>query len=155
MSGGKESMEEVNNNDDFYLAVNGAWIRDHPVPQDRDSYGAFTELQDAAELNLQLIIESAAGGTGAQDPEIRKIGDFYRAGMDLAAIEHQGITPLKGEFDRIAALTDTSGLRQLIAYLATWGINPLFGLFAETDPRDSTMMIAGLSQGGLGLPNKE
>ena len=149
-------MDEINYDDDFYLAVNGEWIRNHPVPPDRDTYGAFTELQDTAEKNLRLIIESAAGATReTNDPDIRKIGDFYRTGMDLVTIEEQGMSPLKEEFDRIAALADTSDLHTLIAYLVTCGINPLFAFFAETDPKDSTMMIAGMSQGGLGLPNRD
>ncbi len=149
-------MDEIKYDDDFYLAVNGEWIRNHPVQPDRDTYGAFTELQDTAEKNLRLIIESAADVTReTNDLDIRKIGDFYRTGMDLVTIEEQGISPLKEEFDRIAALADTSDLHGLIAHLVTCGINPLFGLFAEADPKDSTMMIAGMSQGGLGLPNKD
>ncbi len=119
-------------------------------------YGAFTELQDTAEKHLRLIIESAVDvSREPHNPDIRKIGDFYRTGMDLVTIEEEGMAPLKEEFDRIAALADTSDLHSLIAYLATCGINPLFGFFAETDPKDSTMMIAGMSQGGLGLPNRD
>ena len=149
-------MDEIKYDDDFYLAVNGEWIRDHPVPPDRDTYGAFTELQDTAEKNLRLIIEAAADITReTNDPDIRKIGDFYRTGMDLVTIEEEGMTPLKDEFDRIAALADISELHTLIAYLVTCGINPLFGFLAEPDPKDSTMMIAGMSQGGLGLPNRD
>jgi predicted metalloendopeptidase len=40
--------DQINPDDDFYLLVNGTWIREHPVPSDRSVYGAFTELQEAA-----------------------------------------------------------------------------------------------------------
>ena len=149
------SMEQINYGDDFYLAVNGEWIREHPVPQDKSAYGAFTELQDAAEINLRGIIESTTNAAmEGPDPLIRKIGDFYRTGMDTTEIEHAGILPIREELERIAALSQGEDLQDLIAYFVTCGINPLFGLSAETDPKNSTIMIAGLSQGGLGLPNK-
>ncbi len=148
-------MDKING-DDFYLAVNGDWIRDHPVPEDRSAYGTFTELQEIAEKNLLGIIE-ATSDAAMQDPGTitRKIDDFYRTGMDTERIEKEGILPLRKELDMAATLTSAEDLRRLIVFLASCGINPLFGLFAETDPKDSTIMIAGISQGGLGLPNKE
>ena len=142
--------------DDFYLAVNKNWITKHPVPPDRGSYGAFTELEEKVENDLRLIIESATSAEGRSlDPEQKKIGDFYRTGMATASIEARGLEPIRGELDRIEGVTTTEELRDLVAYFTATGISPLFDLFAEIDPRDSTVMIAGLSQGGLGLPNRD
>ena len=50
--------------DDFYLAVNRDWIASHPVPPDRGSYGAFTELEEKVEEEIRRIIESAASAEG-------------------------------------------------------------------------------------------
>jgi putative endopeptidase len=146
---------QIRPDDDFYQWVNGDWIQKHPVPPDRSVYGAFTELQEAAESNLRSIIESAAV-TPVTDPDgvIRKIGDFYRSGMDTERIENAGISPVREDLERISSLATPKDIQSLIAYFVTCGINPLFSLSAETDPKDSTAMIAGLSQEGLGLPNK-
>jgi putative endopeptidase len=142
--------------DDFYLALNGEWIRAHPVPPDRGSYGAFTELEEKVENDLRLIIESAASNEGGNpDQDIKKIGDFYRSGMATEKIETQGLEPIRSELDRIEGVSTIADLRDLIAHFTSSGIGPLFDLFAEVDPRDSTVMIAGLSQGGLGLPNRD
>jgi len=142
--------------DDFYLTVNKDWIRAHPVPPDRGSYGAFTELEEKVENDLRRIIESAASAEGESlDPDIKKIGDFYRTGMATGTIEAQGLDPIRSELDQIEKVSTIADLRDLIAHFTSSGIGPLFDLFAEVDPRNSTVMIAGLSQGGLGLPNRD
>jgi putative endopeptidase len=142
--------------EDFYFAVNEDWIRAHPVPPDRGSYGAFTELEEKVENDLRRIIESAASVDGEKlDPDIKKIGDFYRTGMATDAIEMQGLEPIRDELERIEDISTIADLRDRIADFTSSGIGPLFDLFAEVDPRDSTVMIAGLSQGGLGLPNRD
>jgi putative endopeptidase len=142
--------------DDFYQYVNGDWISAHPVPPDKTAYDAFTELNDTTEEKLRSLIEEVAGDTGAvPGSPARMIGDLYRTGMDTGAIERLGLTPIREELDRIGALQQASDVQALIAYLVMCGIDPCFGLSAEIDAKDSVMMIAGLEQGGLGLPNRE
>ena len=141
--------------DDFFGYVNGNWMEKHPVPPDKSSYGAFTEVLDRTEEDLRLLMEEiaripevdAAGITG-------KIGAFYRTGMDVAGIEEQGIRPLAGELRHIGDIADVSGLLSAIAHLVASGAGPVFEISAQVDPKRSSMMIAALSQGGLGLPNK-
>ena len=103
--------------DDFYLALNEDWIREHPVPPDRGSYCAFTELEEKVEHDLRLIIESAASNVGGNpDPDLKKIGDFYRTGMATETIETQGLEPIRSELDRIEGVSTIADLRDLIAY---------------------------------------
>jgi len=148
--------QSVSPGDDFYRYVNGDWIAAHPVPPDKTAYDAFTELNDTTEEQLRSLIEEAAGDTGAAaGSPARMIGDLYRTGMDTGSIEHQGLSPLREELERITALKQVSEVQSLIAHQVMHGIDPCFGLSAEIDSKNSTMMIAGLEQGGLGLPNRE
>jgi putative endopeptidase len=148
--------DPVRPGDDFYEFVNGDWIQSHPVPADKSAYDTFTELNDTTEEHLRRIVEDLTSNTGAENPPLaRKIGDFYRTGMDTTRIDAQGLQPLESIFSRIESLQDRSDLPELLALLVTSGIDPVFGIFAEIDARNSRMMIAGLSQGGLGLPNRE
>lgn len=142
--------------DDFYLYVNGEWMRDHPVPPDKTAYDVFTELNDITEGHLRSLVEEVAGKGDAESTSLqRKIKDLYRTGMDTTSIERLGLDPIAEELDRISGIQQVSDLQAVIAYLVTCGIDPCFELFAEIDSKNSTMMIAGLSQGGLGLPNRE
>jgi putative endopeptidase len=151
-----ERDQSIAPGDDFYLYVNGDWIKDHPVPPDKTAYDVFTELNDITEGHLRSLVEEAAGHAGAKPASLqRKIGDLYRTGMDTASIERQGLNPITEDLDRISRIQQVSDLQAFIAYLVKCGIGPCFELFAEIDPKNSTMMIAGLAQGGLGLPNRE
>ncbi len=142
--------------DDFYRYVNGDWISDHPVPPDKTAIDVFTELSDRVDERLRSLVEDAARNPDAGPGSLsRKIGDLYRTGMDTGSIERLGLTPLEKELDRINRMSTVSDVQAGIARLVTCGIAPCFGLFAETDPKNSTMMIAGLEQGGLGLPNRK
>jgi len=142
--------------DDFYQYVNGDWISGHPVPPDKTAYDVFTELNDTTEEHLLLLIEEVAGNSGAEPGSLpQKIRDLYRTGMDIDAIERLGLTPITEMMDRIESVHQVSDLHSVVAYLVTCGIAPCFELSAEIDAKNSTMMIAGLAQGGLGFPNRE
>ncbi len=142
--------------DDFYKYVNDDWILSHPVPPDKSVFDVFTELNDITEEHLRSLIEDAVLDTGAKRGSLtQKIGDFYRTGMDTGSIDRQGLVPIRGELALIDSIQRISDVPLHIAYLVACGIAPFFELFAEINPKNSTMMIAGLAQGGLGLPNRE
>jgi putative endopeptidase len=148
--------DPVRPGDDFFQYVNGEWIRAHPVPPDKSSYDAFTELNDATEERLHLLVEDLASGTEGENESLtRKISDFYRTGMDTTQIEREGFRSIEEILDRIMSIQDFSGVQNVVVHLVSSGIDPLFGIFSEVDSRNSKMMIAGVSQSGLGLPNKE
>src|SRR5512141_852668 len=90
--------------DDFNAYANGGWIKATPIPADKSSYGIGAILADETrKRTLSLIQEAARAGSGASADK-RKIGDFYSSFMDEAGIEAKGISPLKPEFDAIAAV---------------------------------------------------
>src|SRR5512132_11909 len=47
---------------DFYQFACGGWVKSHPLPADRASYGRFTELDDRNTDVLRDILEKAAAG---------------------------------------------------------------------------------------------
>jgi len=141
---------------DFYQYANGHWMEWNPIPPDRSSWGAGSELYEKNLAVLHEILEDAAKNTTAPKGSItRKVGDFYRAGMDEARIEAEGVTPLNKEFARIAAITDVPGLQDEIAHLHRMNITPAYGFFPYQDFKDSTRIIIYIFQGGLGLPDRD
>ena len=67
--------------------------------------------------------------------------------MDEKAIDAKGISPLKPELDRIAALSDKKLLTDEIARLHEWGANVLFSFGSGPDDKNSGQEIA--DNGGL------
>src|SRR6185312_11917927 len=90
----------------------------------------------------------------ARDADTQKIGDYYAACMDQSAIDAQGLKPIQGELDRIAAITSKTQLPAEIAHLQVVGASPLFEFGSEQDFKNATEVIAGIDQGGLGLPDR-
>ncbi len=143
--------------DDFFEYVNGNWIKNHPVSADKTSNSASDILVDESDERVRALIEEAANNTSAKEGSLeQKIGEFYRSGMDTANIEKVGISPLQKGFSQIDNISTISDVQNVSAYLlANYAVRAFFFLDAETDPKNSQMMMATLGQGGIGLPNRD
>jgi putative endopeptidase len=142
--------------DDFYEHVNGAWIKNNPVPPDKVSYGPFIILRDVTYEQAKEIVLDAANNTTAPEGSLeQKVGMLYRVGMDNETIEKQGRSPIKGELDLIENISSASDVQKVSSHLLDYGIDPFFSLFSAPDNKNSNVMIATLSQGGLGLPDRD
>ena len=122
---------------DFYQYADGEWLKKNPVPADYPSWGAFNELDERnREILHQTLEKLAAGPAAPAGSEERKLADFYGSCMDEPAIEAAGITPLKGELDRIAAIHDQASLQEEIARLQERGVSALFQVGSEEDRKN-------------------
>jgi predicted metalloendopeptidase len=104
---------------------------------------------------LHEILEEAAKPDANRDAVTQKIGDYYAACMDTAAIDARGTAPFEPELKRIGELKDKSELAAAIAHLQRAGVGALFGFSSGQDFKDSTDVIAQADQGGLGLPERD
>jgi predicted metalloendopeptidase len=139
---------------DFYEYADGSWLKNTTIPPDHSTLGSFDVLQDNNEKVLHAIAEKAASAANPGFIE-KLVGDFYYSGMDIATVNSAGVTPLKAEFDRIGALQSTADLAPEVARLHRLGAGVCFGFGSEQDPKNSDMMIGGVGQGGLGLPERD
>jgi len=136
----------------FFRYACGGWIDANPIPADQSSWGLDQELVQRNQQQLRILLEKAAANP---TPETQKIGDFYASCMDEAAIETQGLDPLKPGLDKIAALSDKSQLPELLAGLHRDGVESLFSFGAGQDAKDAESEIAIADQGGMGLPERD
>jgi putative endopeptidase len=153
----------VNPGDDFFSYANGGWMKATKIPEDRSSYGVFDKLAEEASRRTSDLIKET--GKATNDPEARKVGDYYDAYMDEAAIEKLGLTPLKGELARINAINNKNALAQLLGGELRADVDPLnntnfytdrlFGLWVSADFNNPTRNVPYLLQGGLGLPDRD
>jgi putative endopeptidase len=142
--------------DDFYRYANGTWLKNNPIPPAYSSWGSFTELAERNNEVLREILESASKDQSASDGSNRKkIGDFYATGMDSAKIESLGWQPIQGDLKTIEALTDIEGVQVELARLHLNGAGGLFGFYSGQDLKNSSQVIGQLSQGGLGMPDRD
>jgi putative endopeptidase len=151
----KQNMNtSVKPGDNFYEYVNGGWIKTHPIPPEYSQYGAFTILYEDNQEKLRSLIKKVSAEENAPEGSVaQKIRDFYNSGMDTGTIEKLGIKPVQKQLEEINNLKSKEDVASYIATMQRKGMTPLFYFFAEADQRNSTMEIANLYQGGLGLPD--
>ena len=150
--------------DDFFRYVNGAWLRDTPIPSDRGRWVEFTRLDDLNTQRNRAILEAAT--SSPRSPEEIKLGDFYASLMDENGIEARGLAPLKPELARVAAVASPADLARALAQLS-WDALPALPGGAGAVPaapaassvlvdiKNPTRYLPGLGQGGIGLPDRD
>lgn len=141
---------------DFFHYSVGRWLKANPIPAAERSWGIAKVVQEETYQRLLGITSAAAADRAAlRGSNAQKIGDFWQAGMDTAAIAAQGFTPLAAEFARIDAVQDLPGLLAAAARLQYIGVDCLFSLAIFQDEKNSDREVLHLYQGGLGLPNRD
>ena len=140
----------------FYEFANGTWLKNNPVPPAYSRWGQFSIVYQQNQEVIHQLLEAAAQNTQAQPgSDEQKIGDFYASGMDEAAINKAGLTPLQPELDRIAAIQNQKQLQAEIAHLQMIGVNAVFQFGSMQDIKNSSKVIGAAFQGGLGLPDRD
>ncbi len=85
----------------------------------------------------------------------QKIGDFYASCMDEKDIDAAGVKPLEAEFARINSVASTAELQAEIAQLQNMGVRAPFDFGSTPDAKNSSEVIGGADQAGLGLPDRD
>ncbi|MFO0675026.1 MAG: M13 family metallopeptidase [Polyangiaceae bacterium] len=142
--------------DDFYQFACGGWQKSTPIPADEAGwYRTFNGIGERNEKMLHDILESYAKGENASDPYAKKLGDFYGSCMDEAGIEKAGVEPLKPVLAAIDGTKDAASLAKTVAMLHKAGIVSLFDYESGSDFKDANTVIGQLSQGGIGMPDRD
>lgn len=151
-----ENMDtSVNPGDDFTAYVNGAWVKNTEIPDDKASYGIGYILYEESEDNVKKIIEESASGDFAEGSDEQKVGDLYKSYMDLDKRNEIGVAPLGSEFDKIDGISSYDDLATYFAYANKYGINVPIGMFVWQDFKNPTIYTVYTWQSGLGLPDRD
>jgi putative endopeptidase len=139
---------------DFYQYACGNWSKLNPIPNDSPYSDQFYNLDQYNQQVLHDILDKAAVASG-HDENMRKIGDYYASCMDEAGVQKKGMAPLQPELERINALSSKDQLPEILAHFQLINVNAFLGFGSQQDFKDATREIASVSQGGLGLPEKD
>jgi predicted metalloendopeptidase len=139
---------------DFYGYANGAFDQ-VAIPGEYASYGVNQEIDERNYNILKGILESSAKRGGPRGSIAQRVGDFYASGMNEPLIQKAGLKPLKPLFDAIQAAQTPKSILAFMGRLHTLGVRAGFAFGVQVDDKDSSAMIAGFGQGGLGLPERD
>src|SRR6476646_738367 len=135
--------------DDFFDFANGTWIANSQIPADKSRYGMFNVLDDLSRERTKTIIDEQA-----KDPNSR-IGNAYASYMDTAAVEAKGLTPLDPWLTKIRSTKSKAALPALYAEADKNGVPIPVRAFIGQDRKASDKYALNMSQGGLGMPDRD
>ncbi len=145
----------VKPSDNFFLYVNGKWIKNTEIPATESGIGSFLDLYNRTKEHLKSILEDVSKGGQVDGSIEQKVGDFYASGLDSAAIEKLGYEPVKPVLKEIDELKDNQSVVTFISKQQTENTAILYNLYVGADDKNSSVNILGFAQGGLGLPDRD
>jgi putative endopeptidase len=142
---------------DFYQYTCGGWMKNNPMPGDQASWSVYGKLANENMQFLWGILEQDAKRTTKRNATQQKIGDFFGACMDEQSVERLGGSPLKPQLTEINAIKTVHDLTPFLSniHLKSQTSGFMFGFGSDQDFGDASQVIAFLSAGGLGLPDRD
>ncbi len=138
---------------DFYSVANAEWLQANPVPGGTAAVTALGQLRDITRQQQHDLLQRAM--TAPQNDIQQRLGDFWASGLDEAAVEQDGATPIAGLLGRINAIKRARDIPPAIAALHQVGIPVAFNFGPDVDLLHLDRHIGYFMQGGLGLPDPD
>jgi len=142
---------------DFYQYTCGGWMKNNPIPPDQPKWSVYGKLAQDNQRYLWGILEELSHTKHGRDATQQKIGDYFAACMDEAAVDKLGAKPLAPHLARIDAMKSTRDIPRVLGelHLATGDAGLFFGFGSNQDFADASKVIAFARGGGLGLPDRD
>ncbi|MBE7178450.1 MAG: M13 family metallopeptidase [Mucilaginibacter polytrichastri] len=147
--------KSVKPGDDFFEYANGGWMKKTEIPPSESGWGSFYTLYEENQKKLKNILEKVSQKEHDKGSLEQKVGDLYAAGMDTAAMDKAGITPLKPVLDKLNAVKDYKELMNFLADGYKDGNGYLFAMGVGPDDRNSAKNRANFYQTGIDLPERD
>jgi putative endopeptidase len=138
--------------DDLFRHVNGRWLTETQIPEDKAIYGSFHMLADASEEAVKLILEDAA--SNPKPGVSQQIGDMYSSFLDESRANELAAEPISQDLVKVQEIKNLSEATRLLGEFERTGTSGIFGMYVDNDPNDPTRYLIHLYQGGLGLPDE-
>ncbi|MDG5490547.1 M13 family metallopeptidase [Psychroserpens sp. SPM9] len=151
-----ENMDtSVNPKDDFYNYVNGTWMKTTSIPEEEASWGGFNVLRKSTRNDVLDIVKGAKELNAYEEgSDQKKALLFFESELDTMARNELGTKPLMPLLEAIDGIKTISDMQTV--YAKTTGVGaPFFNLSIFPDINDSSIYAPYITQGGLGLPDRD
>ncbi|HJW92518.1 MAG TPA: S46 family peptidase [Thermoanaerobaculia bacterium] len=141
----------------FAQYANGGWLARNPIPGSFPRWGSFQALQERNVAVLHAILDelSAKRASLPDGSNEKKLAYLYASCMNGDEIDRTAIDPIRPVLDAMEEIDSRDALERAIAVLQADGIAAPFNFTSSSDLKNNEHVIAGISQSGLGLPERE
>src|SRR5580704_9004567 len=141
--------------DNFFLHVNGGWLKTAQIPADRSSTGSFQDLQILSEDRLKTIVADLENTPDQRlSPEERKLRDLYDAFVDTDAIEARGLAPARADLDYLENLKTPDDVAHAMGSIRL-STTSIYNIGVGVDDKNPDNYSVNLGQAGLGMPDRD
>ncbi|WP_282042409.1 M13 family metallopeptidase [Winogradskyella flava] len=151
-----ENMDTtVDPKEDFYSYVNGNWMKTTTIPEEEASWGGFGVLRKSTRNDvLDIVKTSKELGTYKEGSDQKKALLFFESELDTITRNELGTKPIEPLMNAIDGINSLSDMQEV--YAKTVGVGaPFFNLAIFPDINDSSIYAPYITQGGLGLPDRD
>lgn len=142
--------------EDFYRYACGGWMDATPLPADKPLWGkSFSSINEANLATTRAVLEKAAANPAGGDADWARLGNFYGSCMDEAAVDKSAAAALAPWVADIDKAKDLKAVMTLAGRMAGVGIPAFVGSDVYADFKDPSINILHMTQGGLGLPDRD
>jgi predicted metalloendopeptidase len=148
--------KKVKPTDDFFRYVNGTWLDNTQIPNDKTRWGSFDELRQKTDTDALVILnEAVKNPIYKSNTDQGKAINLYLSIMDTVARNKQGIAPLKSYLAKINEVKNTADLQALLIQMAPQGGLGFFGVGIGVDAKNSNRNVINVGPGSVGLPDRD
>lgn len=147
--------KEVKPTEDFFLFSNGKWINNNEIPASESRWGSFNELDKANKYKLRAILDEFEKIESERGSTSQLLGDFYSSFINMDKRNEKGISEIMNILKEVSKINNFQELSIAMAKHHNYGLGSLFGFRVGQDLKDVNTNVYYLSQGGIGLPNKD
>ena len=143
---------QVRPQDNFYNYVNGTWMKNTEIPDDKTRWGSFNELREITDTDVLNTLKEAAN-----DPNLDTTADEAKAVQlfqlinDTIARNEQGVKPLMPHLARIGEINSIADIQTYLEETLPKGSRALFSFGVSADAKDSNKNVPQLYPGSLGI----
>jgi putative endopeptidase len=142
--------------EDFFQFSNGLWIKNNPIPASESRWGSFNELEQSNKKKLMIILDSLKhNDNDSKGSEAGILGRYYASYIDMERRNELDLSPIQADLDKIKNMRSKADLVGVIAEQHRFGLGSLFNFGVGQDLKKVDRHISFLSQGGIGLPNRD
>ncbi|MAQ75813.1 MAG: hypothetical protein CL613_05715, partial [Aquimarina sp.] len=151
-----ENMDtSISPKDDFYNYVNGNWMKNTEIPEDRTRWGGFGVLRKSTDEDvLEILKEAKESNKYGPETDQAKAIAIFDTKLDTVARNEAGIKPLQPALDAIASIKNLEDLQTVLAKNPSVS-SPFISLGVQADLNNSSMNAVYLGANGLGLPDRD
>ena len=141
---------------DFFSYVNGTWIKNNEIPDDRTRWGSFDELRKNTAADVLKILEQEMNNPNLDiNTDAGKSVQLYKSILNMEARNNAGIMPINGYLSKINAIANIADLQTYLTEMEVAGGAGFFGVYVGADSKDSNKNVVYLGAGSLGLPDRD